>query len=264
MLQFFEWFWSAIGLYEKLGIAREVEVDGTTVQVSFQGFLNWLHGDLLEKEEDLYAALIFCAGILVCTIIPYLLGSLNAAIIVSKYKYHDDIRKYGSGNAGLTNMGRVFGKKGALLTLFGDILKQFLSVLIGIIACGELGAYFAGVFCMLGHIAPVYYRFRGGKGVLTAATMILLIDWQVFLIAFAIFALTVLITRYVSLGSVLAGFALPGTVYISATVRGTFPSLPAICFSLFIGMLLIFMHRSNIRRLFNGNENKLSFKKKEK
>lgn len=264
MLQFFEWLWSAIGLYEKLGIAREVVVDGVTRKVTFQGFLNWLHGDFLEKGEDVTAALMFCAGILVCTIIPYLLGSLNAAIIVSKYKYHDDIRKYGSGNAGLTNMGRVFGKQGALLTLFGDIFKQFVSVLIGIIACGELGAYFAGVFCMLGHIAPLYYHFRGGKGVLTAATMILMIDWQVFLIAASIFALTVLITRYVSLGSVLGGFALPGIVFISATMRGTYPSLPAICFSLFIGMMLIFMHRSNIRRLFEGTENKLSFKKKEK
>ena len=129
MLQFFEWFWNAIGLYEKLGIAKEIVVDGTTLQVSFQGFMNWLHGDLLEKGESLSAALIFSAGILICTIIPYLLGSLNAAIIVSKYKYHDDIRKYGSGNAGMTNMGRVFGKQGALLTLVGDMLKQFVAVL---------------------------------------------------------------------------------------------------------------------------------------
>lgn len=264
MLQFFEWFWNAIGLYEKLGIAKEIVVDGTTLQVSFQGFMNWLHGDLLEKGESLSAALIFSAGILICTIIPYLLGSLNAAIIVSKYKYHDDIRKYGSGNAGMTNMGRVFGKQGALLTLVGDMLKQFVAVIIGIIACGELGAYFAGVFCMLGHIAPVFYHFRGGKGVLTAATMILMIDWQVFLVAGSIFALTVLITRYVSLGSILAGFSLPAIVYVSATMRGTYPSLPALCFSLFIGMLLIFMHRSNIRRLFNGNENKVSFGKKKK
>lgn len=253
MLQFFEWLWDVIGLAEKLGL-KDTE--------SFQGFAGWYHGVLSADGAEMGAALIFCVGLLLCCIVPYLLGSLNAAIIVSKYKYHDDIRNYGSGNAGLTNMGRVFGKEGTILTLIGDVLKQFVSVVIGIIVFGELGAYFAGVFCMLGHIAPIYYHFRGGKGVLTAATMVLMIDWQVFLIAFVIFVATVAITRYVSLGSIIGGFALPGIVYASAMMRGVPPSLPALGFSLFIGMLLIFMHRTNIRRLFEGRENKLSFKKK--
>ena len=252
MLQFFEWFWSAIGIPARLGLK-----DGQ----SFQGFFIWMHTHFQTDGKELAAALVFCGAVLLCSILPYLLGSLNAAIIVSKYKYHDDIRGHGSGNAGLTNMARVFGKKGALLTLLGDMAKQFISVLIGIIVCGEWGAYVAGVFCMLGHILPLYYHFRGGKGVLTAATMILMIDWQVFLITFALFALTVLITQYVSLGSIIGGFALPGVVYTSAILRGTMPSLPAIIFSIFIGLLLIFMHRSNIRRLFNGTENKLKFKK---
>lgn len=252
MLQFFEWFWNAIGIPARLGLAEGQ---------SFQGFFIWMHEHFLEDGKDLIAALVFCGAVLLCSILPYLLGSLNAAIIVSKYKYHDDIRSHGSGNAGLTNMARVFGKKGALLTLLGDIAKQFVSVLIGIVVCGEWGAYFAGVFCMLGHILPLYYHFRGGKGVLTAATMILMIDWQVFLITFALFVLTVLITQYVSLGSIIGGFALPGVVYTSAVLRGTMPSLPAIIFSVFIGLLLIFMHRSNIRRLFNGTENKFKFKK---
>lgn len=254
MLQFFEWLWGVIGLAEKLGL-KENE--------SFQGFMSWYHGELLENGADVGAALIFGVGLLLCCIVPYLLGSLNAAIIVSKYKFHDDIRNYGSGNAGLTNMGRVFGKQGAIMTLVGDVLKQFVSVLIGILVFGELGAYFAGVFCMLGHIAPIFYHFRGGKGVLTAATMVLMIDWQVFLIAFIIFVATVGITRYVSLGSIIGGFALPGIVYVSSMMRGVPPSLPAVGFSIFIGMLLIFMHRTNIRRLFEGRENKLSFKKKE-
>lgn len=253
MLQFFEWFWRAIGLPERLGLAEGQ---------AFQGFLNWLRGDLLAKGNEAGAALVFAAAILLCSILPYLLGSLNAAIIVSKHKFHDDIRNHGSGNAGLTNMTRIYGKQGMLLTLLGDTLKQFLSVLIGILLCGELGAYFAGVFCMLGHIAPIYYHFRGGKGVLTAAVMILMIDWQVFLIEFLIFAFTVLTTRYVSLGSVIAGFALPGIVYTSAMVRGTYPSVPAMAFGLFIGLLLIFMHRSNLRRLFEGTESRFQFRKK--
>lgn len=252
MLQFFEWFWKTIGITERLGM----EESG-----AFQGFLNWLFGTYLKDGKDVAAALIFGGAVLLCCILPYLLGSLNAAIIVSKYKYHDDIRTHGSGNAGLTNMARVFGKKGALFTLLGDVAKQFLSVLIGIIVWGEWGAYLAGVFCMFGHIFPLYYHFRGGKGVLTAATMILMIDWQVFLIAFALFLLTVLITQYVSLGSIIAGFALPGVVYSSAVMRGTMPSLPAWIFSIFIGLMLIFMHRSNIRRLFEGTENKFKFKK---
>lgn len=253
MLQFFEWFWKWIGIPETFSLAEGE---------AFQGFLNWLHGDLLRQGKDLPAALTFCAAVLLCSIVPYLLGSLNAAIIVSKHKYHDDIRNHGSGNAGMTNMGRVFGKQGALLTLLGDTCKQFVSVLIGIVLCGEMGAYVAGVFCMLGHIAPIFYHFRGGKGVLTAATMVLMIDWQVFLVVFLVFVLTVLTTRYVSLGSVVGGFALPGTVYASAVLRGTYPSLPALGFSLFIGMMLIFMHRSNLRRLFNGTENQISFRKK--
>lgn len=252
MLQFFEWFWRAIGIPERLGLAEGQ---------AFQGFLNWLHGHLLAEGKDVAAAFAFGGALLLCSILPYLLGSLNAAIIVSRYRYHDDIRNHGSGNAGLTNMGRVFGKQAALLTLVGDVAKQFVSVLIGIVVCGELGAYFAGVFCMMGHILPLYYHFRGGKGVLTAATMVLMIDWQVFLIAFLLFALTVLITQYVSLGSIIGGFALPGIVYSSAVLRGTRPSLPAMVFSIFIGLLLIFMHRANIRRLFQGTENKFKFKK---
>lgn len=249
MLQFFEWFWKAIGIPARLGLSEGK---------SFQGFFIWMYEN---TKNDVTAALIFCGAFLLCCIVPYLLGSLNTAIIVSRYKYHDDIRGHGSGNAGLTNMARVFGKKGALLTLLGDIAKQFVSVLIGIVICGEWGAYLAGVFCMFGHIFPLYYHFRGGKGVLTAATMVLMIDWQVFLIAFVLFALTVLITQYVSLGSIIGGFALPGIVYTSAKLRGTVPALPAMIFSIFIGLLLIFMHRSNIRRLFNGTENKFKFKK---
>ena len=252
MLQFFQWLWVALGVTERLHLAEGA---------SFQGFLNWLHGDLLDGGKSTEAALVFCAAVLVCSVLPYLLGSLNAAIIVSRLRYHDDVRKHGSGNAGLTNMARVYGKQAALFTLLGDVAKQFLSVVIGIVACGEWGAYFAGVFCMFGHIFPLYYHFKGGKGVLTAATMVLMIDWQVFLIAFLLFVVTVLITQYVSLGSIIAGFALPGIVYCSAALRGTLPSLPAIIFSIFIGLLLIFMHRSNIRRLFEGTENKFRFKK---
>ena len=255
MFQFFDWFWKAIGLTQKLGIPENN---------SFQGFIDYFWKTWMAEGKTSTAILLFIGGIVFLIVVPYLLGSLNGAILVSKYIYHDDIRNHGSGNAGLTNMGRVFGKKGAILTLVIDIAKQFVSVLIGIVLWGEVGAYLAGLFCMIGHIAPVFFKFKGGKGVLTAAVMILMIDYQVFLIAFAIFALVVLISRYVSLGSVIAGFALPGIVWLLSAIRGR-PAHPfALFFAVLIGLMLILMHRSNIKRLYEGNENKLSFKKKKK
>lgn len=245
MLQFFEWFWRAVGVADAYGL---------TAEQSFQGFISY--------TTSLF---LFLGGIVLIVLLAYLLGSLNGAILVSRYVFHDDIRDHGSGNAGLTNMGRVFGKKGVWPTLAIDVAKQFLSVVIGIVLWGETGAYLAGLFCMVGHIAPVFFHFKGGKGVLTAGVMILLIDYQVFLIDFALFAVIVLISRYVSLGSVIAGFALPGIVYASAVIRGTRPHFFALFFAVLIGLMLILMHRENIKRLYQGKENKLNlFKKKKK
>ncbi len=194
-------------------------------------------------------------------VIAYLLGSLNSAIIVSKSKYKQDIRTFGSGNAGLTNMLRVYGKDGALLTLAGDIAKQFVSVLVGAILLGRYGAYLAGLFCMLGHIFPIYYRFKGGKGVLTAATMILLIDPLVFVVLFIIFALTLAITRYVSLSSIIAAITYPAALSIA---NGNSAHIFEIGFALFVAAVVIIMHRTNLQRLFRNEENKFSFKKKAK
>lgn len=208
-----------------------------------------------------YASTIDVIGWIAVGIIAYLLGSLNSAIIISKSKYKQDIRSFGSGNAGLTNMLRVYGKDGALLTLAGDIAKQFVSVLVGAILLGRYGAYLAGLFCMLGHIFPIYYRFKGGKGVLTAATMILLIDPLVFVILFIIFALTLAITRYVSLSSIIAAISYPATMSIA---NGNHPHIFELVFALFVAAVVIVMHRSNLRRLFRNEENKFSFKKKPK
>jgi len=183
------------------------------IYVNFPGFLHQLFERYGEINQTL-AIFFYVLGTLICVVIPYLLGSFNTAIIVSKYLYHDDIRKYGSGNAGLTNMHRVYGKKGALYTLLGDVLKQFLSVSIGMLVMGRNGAFLAGTFCILGHIAPIYFRFKGGKGVLAAATMVLMMDPIMFLVLFAVFALVVLIFRYISLGSMMAGFVYPALVFL--------------------------------------------------
>ncbi len=208
--------------------------------------------------------IMITAGVL-CVICAYLLGSLNSAIIVSKYKFNQDIRSFGSGNAGLTNMHRVYGKDGALLTLAGDIGKQIASILIGIILFGQNGAYIAGAFCMIGHIFPVYYRFKGGKGVLTAATMILVIDPMIFLVLFVIFALVLFITRYVSLSSIIAAITYPAAVNVAAIARtGNSAPLFELLFAMFIGCMVIYMHRANLKRIFNNEESKFSFKKSDK
>ncbi len=194
----------------------------------------------------------------VCAVIAYLLGSLNSAIIVSRYKYKQDIRSFGSGNAGLTNMHRVYGKDGAVWTLLGDIAKQLVSVFIGAVLLSRMGAYLAGAFCMIGHIFPIYYRFKGGKGVLTAATMILLIDPMIFAVLFVIFAIVLLITRYVSLASIIAALIYPASIRIAYGMEHPFE----LFFALFVGVVVIYMHRSNIYRIFNNQESKFSFRKK--
>lgn len=215
-----------------------------------------------------------------CAIAGYLLGSINSAIIVSGKLYGKDIRNFGSGNAGLTNMLRTFGKKAGLLTLAGDMLKAVLSVFIGAWLCGDTfigskdgalligsmeGAYLAGMFCVIGHIAPVYYRFKGGKGVLAAATMILLLDPYVFMWLALIFVLVVLVTRFVSMGSVIAAFFYPAITYIAHTYATEWvPGVFTMLFCFVCGVLVIFMHRENIKRVFHGKENKLSFGPKKK
>lgn len=208
-------------------------------------------------DKDNNGVLVIIAYVLVA-VIAYLLGSLNSAIIVSKSKYKQDIRTFGSGNAGLTNMHRVYGKDGALWTLFGDIAKQIVSVLVGALIMGRWGAYLAGGFCMLGHIFPVYYGFKGGKGVLTAATMILIIDPAIFVVLFVVFALVLLITRYVSLSSIMAAFTYPAAISVAYRPAHIFE----VAFALFVGALVIYMHRSNIYRIFNNQESKFSFRKK--
>ena len=139
----------------------------------------------------------------------YLLGSLNSAIIVSRLMLGVDIRNYGSGNAGSTNAFRTMGGKKALLVVGGDILKGIIAVVIGAWLGGDMGKLLAGVFVVVGHVFPLYFGFKGGKGVLTSATMIALIDWRVFLVIFAVFLAAFLFTRYVSLGSILAAFTFP-------------------------------------------------------
>ena len=217
------------------------------------------------KWFDEVSVFVFALQILLCVLVPYLLGSINTAIIISKKLYHQDIRNYGSGNAGMTNMHRTYGMKAALLTLAGDCAKQIVSIFFASFIYGREGAYLAGMFCILGHIAPIYYKFKGGKGVLTAATMILFLNPVVFLVIFAIFVAVVAVSRFISLGSILSAFAYPGILYMYLTYTKTLNNGAfSMISSVVISFIIIFMHRANIARLANGKENKLCLTKKQK
>ena len=203
---------------------------------------------------------LICLTFLAVILTAYLLGSINFAIIISGKKYKDDIRSHGSKNAGMTNMMRTYGKKAAILTLVGDALKAVLSCIIGYLAMGQLGAYAAGLFCMIGHIFPIYYGFKGGKGVITAAATVLMTDPLVFLILFTLFALMVLIWRYISLASITCIGLYPLILSFTTKIFAGKIS-PFILFTVLMAALIIGKHWTNIQRLRMGTESKFVFKK---
>ncbi|MBQ9483326.1 MAG: glycerol-3-phosphate 1-O-acyltransferase PlsY [Ruminiclostridium sp.] len=210
-------------------------------------------------------------------IIPYMLCGVNTAIIVTKIKSGKDIRELGSGNAGLTNTLRTQGKLAALFVLIGDILKGVLSIIIvhlifryilGIDTYSHESGwcwvnYLSGVFAVLGHVFPLYYGFKGGKGILVTFAAMLAINWLAGVIPFVFFVIIVAISRYVSLGSIIAAAVYPFTVLTLSLLQND--SSAWICFALsgMIGIMLIFMHRENIKRLANHTEKKLGQKSSE-
>jgi glycerol-3-phosphate acyltransferase PlsY len=139
----------------------------------------------------------------------YLLGSFNVGVLLSKYAYHDDVRNHGSGNAGATNMARTFGLKAGALTLGGDMLKGVTSMWLGLKLAGKPGLALAGASCVAGHCWPVYYGFKGGKGVAVGAAVALMIDPRVFLSAMGVFAAAAFGSKKVSVGSLSAAVTLP-------------------------------------------------------
>jgi glycerol-3-phosphate acyltransferase PlsY len=199
-------------------------------------------------------ALLTGGAILLC-MLTYLVGSLNFSIIISKHYHNDDIRNYGSGNAGTTNMLRTYGRRAAVLTLIGDALKAIVSTLYGYALLGFTGAYVAGFFCILGHCFPIWYKFKGGKGIVTVAFMVLMLDPIVFAILFFIFFALVFATKMVSFGSVICVMLFP---ILLDRIEG--PGFPVI-FAMLITVLVVFMHRENILRIFHGEESKIDFAK---
>ena len=211
---------------------------------------------------------------LIIAVISYFLGSFNFSIILSKTLEKRDIRESGSGNAGATNMLRTYGKHLAMLTMLGDILKVALAIWIAFMILDApmnmifkivddvetaetiiLHKEFAGFFCVLGHIFPLYFKFKGGKGVATCAGMVILVDWRIALILFVIFVITIAVSKMISLGSVIIAILYPVLIAVF------YKDLVLILIAVLFASIVIIAHRQNIKRIFNGTENKLSSKK---
>lgn len=221
--------------------------------------------------------LVIIGAAALAAIIAYLLGSINFAVMISGGMYKDDVRSHGSKNAGATNMLRTYGKKAAALTFVGDGVKAAIAILIGMLIMGRLGGYVAGLFCIIGHMFPIYYKFKGGKGVVTAAVMILVLDWRVFLLLLLLFVGLVAATKYISLGSVICVMVYPIALFRldvmaaeTAVKNGSValenaasigPSYDVIV-AFLVMLLVVYKHRENIARLMHGEESKVSFRKK--
>lgn len=194
--------------------------------------------------------------VLIATVLSYLCGCVNGAILISKHYLHEDVRTRGSGNAGLTNFYRNYGPRYAALVLALDALKMVAAVILTCLILGwhPFTKLLGGMFCALGHIFPVTFRFKGGKGILSGATLLFMLDWRVAAICLAVFVVLVAATRYISLGSIV-GSALAPAVFLFF-YWGYWYSLVLLILT---AALLVWSHRSNIKRLISGTESKFSF-----
>ena len=197
---------------------------------------------------------------LLVMLLSYFFGCFNGSFMVSHFIIRDDVRKHGSCNAGLTNFYRTYGAKYALLVIACDMGKTVAACLLGsfFFRClgwdGTLGTLLAGLGCELGHIFPVFYGFRGGKGILSGGTLVLLLNWRVAAVAWALFLLLWLTTRYVSLASITATCSAPITVYF---VYGHNWLYTGLCLA--VAALVVWCHRENIQRLLHGTEKKFKW-----
>ena len=254
-----------------------------------EGFLSRILASGAVGDDLFFLCVKPLSILLCCVVIPYLLGSVNTAFIVSRVMFHDDIRRHGSGNGGATNMFRVYGVRGAIPTIVGDVLKSVISILIAALCCGFwsvggfafapsdpslyvlsfgskpllVGTYLAGAFCILGHVFPIYYRFKGGKGVLSSFIVALFLNRWLALILFLVFLIVVAFTRYISLGSTVGAALYP--VFLPPLFQGIFngayPPVYIVLFSFFLAAVIIVKHIPNLKRILHGEESKFSFRR---
>lgn len=182
-------------------------------------------------------------------VIAYLLGSISVAVLLTRDALGSDVRKQGSGNAGATNVARVFGLKAGVITLLGDMAKAALAGLAGVLIGGETGLSVACLACLIGHCWPVYFGFKGGKGIAVAGCISLLLDWRFFLVLAAFFALMAVLSRRVSFASCASAVVYPLLYWLFN--RGMSIQL-AVC--VIIAVIALILHRANIVRLINGTE----------
>ncbi len=227
--------------------------------------LQWLAQRMGFEAGSTGMSTVFTLGLILgCMIIPYLLGNFNTAIILGKALRHEDIRQFGSGNAGTTNVLRTYGKGMAAATLLGDFLKAALAVMLGGLLAADTGAALAGFFVMFGHMFPVFFRFRGGKGVACTAIVILMLSPITCGILLLIFAIIVVGTKYISLASVMCVLLYPVVLSsVDKVLYGSIQGMPELMSILMAGFV-VFMHRENIKRLREGTESKVSFRKTNK
>ena len=222
----------------------------------------------------LFLSMPLWAILAVSAVASYFLGCFNGAVIVSKYILRDDVRTHGSGNAGLTNFYRTFGGPLTAVVILADVVKAVLAVLLTqwlvfhgytiVISAAEtvetwdaIAKYWAGVFCLVGHMFPVMFKFKGGKGILSGGTIAWMIDWRVALVVWGGFLILSVLTRYVSLGSCWAGLSFPFASWF------VFHNYMILLLSILCGGLILWQHRGNIRRLLTGTESKFHFRKKQ-
>ena len=193
--------------------------------------------------------------VVLTVVISYFLGCINGALLVSKYILRDDVRNHGSGNAGLTNFYRVFGGKLTIVVVLCDMLKAVVAVLLGSLLLGHflgwvvLGKYIAGLACMLGHMFPCMFQFKGGKGILSGGAIALMMDWRIALVVWGIFIILFALTKMVSVGSLTAGLAF---MVMSAVI---YRSVIITLFAIVIAVLVFWGQRGNIVRILKGEEN---------
>ena len=213
---------------------------------------------------DLDRNILLAAGL--AALAAYLMGSINFAVLVSRIYAKDDVRRHGSGNAGMTNMLRTYGVGPAFFTGVGDFSKGALAVLVGRMIFQQLGVtamdggFVGAAFVLLGHLYPIFFHFKGGKGVLTSCGVILLLNPIVFCILIGVYVPLAFITRIVSLASILGAITFPFATYFVLRFQGR-PYVFDTVFAAAAAALVVYMHRGNIKRLLNGTEARFGEKK---